>query len=156
MRRMYSKKELEDAIKTTKKNVNTLVDSSGHDRFIEGDIVVPEAQTNITKTYGKWSLSGTHLMLVLAGEIKAASYTDDEVFCEIEIPSWILNKISVIFGNYVDLKSFTIIDSSYASDTQGVNLVKTSSKLQFVQSGNKTLSLPCQFRYSFDLLIDAQ
>ena len=70
MRRMYSEKQIRELVKTTKGyDIVNLVDKDGHERFIEGDIPDPEI-TGLTPIYYKWSLSGTHLMIVMAGTIE--------------------------------------------------------------------------------------
>ena len=42
-----------------------IVDKDGHKRFIEGEIELADSITYLTNLYGKWSLSGSHLMLVI-------------------------------------------------------------------------------------------
>ena len=59
MKRMWSRKELKEMVEQIKKNVNTLVDSDGHDRFISGDITTSTI-AGVEFTYGKWSLRGSH------------------------------------------------------------------------------------------------
>ena len=42
-----------------------IVDNQGNTRFIEGDITIQEV-SGVSKLFGKWSLSGSHLLIVLA------------------------------------------------------------------------------------------
>ena len=64
MRRMYSKKQLD----VMKKDITTLVDSEGHNRFEEWDMT-SETLSGVTFSFKKVSLSGTHIMFVFAGEV---------------------------------------------------------------------------------------
>ena len=72
--------------------MENIKDNSGHNRFIEGDLDTYTV-ANVTFSYAKWSLSGTHLMIVLAGtnkqQVNAGTY-----LAEFEPPTWIYNKIS--------------------------------------------------------------
>lgn len=56
-----------------------IVDKNGNPRFIEGTIT-PETISGITFTYCKWSLSGTHLMIVLAGTCKNVTLANNTTF----------------------------------------------------------------------------
>ena len=70
-----------------------IVDKDGHKRFIEGDITM-ETITGVTQSYGKWSLSGSHLMIVLCASIEnAASITAGTTLARIAIPAWIHEKL---------------------------------------------------------------
>ena len=80
MRRMFSLKQLEEiANKQVQEQVSSgelenvkvfenIVDKDGHKRFIEGDITF-ENITGVSKVYGKWSLSGNHLMIVICPKL---------------------------------------------------------------------------------------
>ena len=48
--------------------MNNIVDSNGNPRFVEGDFTLQE-HDGISYSYSKWSLSGTHLILVITGTI---------------------------------------------------------------------------------------
>ena len=64
-------------------NISTLTDSKGNPRFIEGE-GTPMEMEGFTASYCKWSLSGTHLMIVLSGSFANATVSDvnPTVFCE--------------------------------------------------------------------------
>ena len=99
MRRMFSEKQIEglaqEQSKAVKKDIATLVDADGHNRFIEGDIEIEEI-TGITKTYGKWSLSGTHLLIVLClGAVVGTTISG--TLANITLPSYIASKIVQTF-----------------------------------------------------------
>jgi len=153
MRRMFSEKQIQELVKNTPKDIESLVDSQGHDRFPKGDIEIEEI-TGITKTYGKWSLSGTHLMIVLACKCEnGAIFVSGNTLAEVDIPTWILDKIIPIFSTQVERKSTSCYGADYTTQTLQVNLVKSSGKL-IIQTGSLTLSATRDFRVSFDLIID--
>ena len=152
MKRMWSRKELKEMVELIKKNVNTLVDSDGHDRFIEGDIEFEEI-AGITQTYGKWSLSGTHLMIVVAGSIANGTEISAGKLCSINLPQWVLDKIYEIYNTYVEVKNLEqIYGSGLISQTLGFYLRKTTEL--FIDTGSVTASDDRNFRVQFDLLID--
>lgn len=70
----------------------TIVDSEGHNRFIEGDITLANI-SGLTQTYGKWSLSGTHLMIALAFTISSGTSLGTVALSSITIPEWLGKKI---------------------------------------------------------------
>lgn len=154
MRRMITKNQLDNEIKSVKKDITTLVDANGNDRFIEGPITLAEGQTQIEVSFGKWSLSGTHLMLVIAGQIKASSsFSDYDALFDIELPSWILDKIIPVKSTYVDFKTITGIDSEWASQQINVSLLKDTAKLEVQHTGIKAYTYATDFRLVFDILI---
>ena len=77
--------------------LDDIVDSKGNKRFIEGE-GTPATITGMTITYNKWSLSGTHLMLVLAGTFDN-DVSATATLVSFELPEWILNKIVPIGGD---------------------------------------------------------
>lgn len=134
-------------------------DSDGHNRFIEGTLT-PSSLTGLTITYSRWSLSGTHLMLVVAGELaNNTTIVDGFVLGECDnFPDWIRNKIypSALFG-IVEFKDIRFNStSSWASGTGQVRLRKYNGSLfidknnAFTNDKGETLA----FRIQFDLLID--
>ena len=80
MRRMYSKPQLLEAVEQEAevnglKAFENIVDKDGHKRFIEGTPTNPTIE-GVEITYAKWSLSGTHLMLVMAGNVASTTVLD--------------------------------------------------------------------------------
>ena len=130
-----------------------IVDKDGHERFIEGDITI-ETITGITKTYGKWSLSGSHLLIVLCVAIANATEFDGTI-ASINIPEWIKDKIIPQFVTVVeakDTKAYNINDAS--SQPLVYVLRKDTSKNVYITISNFTASKDRVARLSFDLLID--
>ena len=79
--------------------MNSLTDSSGHQRFVDGNLST-RTITNITHKYSKWSLSGSHFICVEAFNVAAnhtqASYT---VLCTFQVPLWLGQKIYPLVDN---------------------------------------------------------
>ena len=131
-------------------------DASGNLRFIEGDIelngaTIPEG---VTKTYGKWSLSGTHLMIVLAGVVANESVIGGAIWAYVNLPSWVKDKIVALFGNRVIYKSENLYADDGTSQATTIGLVKEGSDITIRNLQNVTLTANRMFRFAFDLLID--
>lgn len=157
-------------IKTAKLNATqnqpifeSIVDKNGNKRFIEGDIAIEEI-TGITKKYGKWSLSGSHLMCVIACEVDANTEIPvwPSVFSYIELPEWIIDKIYPLTNNYLDGKDVNVTpleSSGYSALTQrfAIKVDKTNNQLvvQFDTAQSVTPTDDSGFRLAIDLLIDS-
>lgn len=135
-----------------------IVDAQGHKRFIEGDInLMEDVPATITKVYGKWSLSGSHLMLVLALDIGIAEYEWIGGFADIvNLPQWILDKIypsSALSNSYVDFKGFYAFSEDSSNQQISAYLRKEATAMYISLNG---VSVPKQryTRITFDLLID--
>lgn len=135
-----------------------IVDKDGHKRFIEGNIT-PATISGITYTFAKWSLSGSHLMIVVAMDIAdETELTYVGQLCIINVPDWVLAKIvpnQSSSNTGVDFKTITL----YASDNSKQNcdflLRKNNENGLFITStGGITLTADRSGRLVFDLLID--
>ena len=133
-------------------DVASLIDSAGNSRFIEGEGVLEEI-TGVTYTYNKWSLSGTHLMIVLAGTIADTTAITAGEYVTLNLPSYILDKIYVVFSNVVNRQTVTLWASDYSSQTFSMQLQKYTNNLK-IYFGGVTLTKERNFRVQFDLLID--
>lgn len=155
MKRMWSKNELKKIVKGTQGyNFANLVDKDGHPRFIEGNITI-ETISGITKSYGKWSLSGTHLMIVLACSVADATAIDGGTLANITLPEWITNKIVPTFSNAVLYQSVSMYADNWTSQSLGISLRKPSSnELRIAMESTVILTADRNFRVQFDLLID--
>ena len=139
--------------------LESLKDTNGNNRFIEG-INSNDTLTGLTINFSKWSLSGTHLMIVVAGELAAgATIADSYVLGEcVNIPNWVLSKIypTAIIG-IVEFKEIRFnSQSSWANATGEVRLRKYNGKL-FIDKNNSYTNDKGEtlgFRVQFDLLID--
>ena len=155
MKRMWSIKQLKEFIKSTTKDISTLVDKDGHERFIEGDITLEEI-TGVSKTYGKWSLSGSHLLIVLSIAVADTTVLANGVkFCDISIPKWIYDKVAVIWGaDAVIRQSITLYADNWSTQTMNTLLSKANDVLTIYGLNDLTLTADRKTRIAFDLLID--
>ena len=123
--------------------------------IIEGD-GTPLTITGFTSSYCKWSLSGTHLMLVCAGSIETgvtiAGLTKFAVF---NVPSWVMDKIVAVVGLVIEYKNIEAYATDYSSQTFRVVLRKQDA-LTFTFNSEFTFTKTRDFRVQFDLLIDSE
>ena len=129
-------------------------DTQGHKRFIEGDIDLMDEFTGIQKIYGKWTLSGTHLLLVFCFSIAnqtTLAWTGSFAECK-NIPQWVLDKVVPIAGNYVDEKNFSAFDNNL--DKQQVTCQLRKSDKIWISFGGVTATANRVCRIVYDLLID--
>lgn len=137
-------------------NMEDIVDAQGNKRFVEGDITIEEI-TGVTQTYGKWSLSGTHLMIVVAGNIANGTQTSNlGILANISLPTFILDKLVPIFSNLLDYKSPVAYAANWATQSYPLSLQKGSDKIQLRFESNVTTSADRSFRWQFDFLIDTE
>lgn len=136
-----------------------IVDKNGNSRFIEGDITLLESVSSIIQTYGKWSLSGSHLIFVVSGRIPANTTIGTLVLARIELPTWIMNKIIPSGQNEYQ------VAVKYAEQWEDRNafvqpimycgLQKlTNNNVQLATWGEKVFTNETFIRLQFDLLID--
>ena len=138
------------------KILENITDANEHYRFVEGDGVVNSSFTGFTSAYCKWSLSGTHLMMVLAGTFANGavipSVLDLAVF---NLPQWIYDKIYPVWSAYLEDKLITMYNNSWGQQTVDVALLKDAGAMKFrFLGGPTTLTDDRSFRVQFDLLID--
>lgn len=154
MKRMWSKNELRKIIQETYGiDIDNLVDKNGHERFIEGNIDILEEVPEITKTYGKWSLSGTHIMFVLAGAIANGTELNGKTISIIDIPDWIKAKIIPIHSVSVVLQQTLTMYGGTAQTIQAYLEKNAQGRVSIYFSGF-TANADKTFRVAFDLLID--
>ena len=131
-----------------------LNDSNGNARFVEGNLTT-KTVTGVTFTYAKWSLSGSHLMLVLCGEVAANATLGYGAWGEVELPDYIINKISNVFSSYIAVNEYKAYHDDWTSIDVSLAYQKIGNKIYFTQvdSANNT-NADAHFRIQFDLLID--
>ena len=132
-----------------------IVDKDGHKRFIEGDFTM-ETIEGVTQTYGKWSLSGSHLMFVLCFEAENDSVIPTDRLANITLPEWINAKIFNTYGTtYIDRKSVSMVGATWAVQYLDVSMQKSPTGVNFNTHVNPvTLNSKKGCRIQFDLLID--
>lgn len=131
-----------------------IVDKDGHKRFVEGELD-EETPVKSGALYKKWSLSGTHLMIVFSGVIPAGtSFSNYETLFKCSLPTWIMNKIYPVRSGYIELaKTFNGITESYGSKTIQLSMAK-EDKLNVSFYGSHSFAEKTYYRIVFDLLID--
>ena len=138
----------------------TITDSHGNKRFVEGDITM-ETITGVTQTYGKWSLSGTHLMIVLVFTTDAnTALPSNRALAKIALPQFVLNKIIPLDqSDYVEQKVYYMRGKvNWWQSTYSLNIFlgKNPNYLYVsTTSAIPTINNDCVTRVQFDLLIDA-
>jgi hypothetical protein len=135
-----------------------ITDRNGNKRFIEGNITM-EAIEGVTQTFGKWSLSGTHLMIALVGELSAGYTLPAIIARNIVLPSWIRNKIVHISGDVVSYSHMLIARKSTSGGNPTADNIDTSLLDWITVYGIIVTQQPAKdydrvFRVQFDLLID--
>ena len=134
--------------------LSDIVDANGNPRFVEGDITTGTF-SGVTFTYAKWSLSGTHLMLVVSMDLESmASFTTiGTVLAYVELPEYIYNKI---FGTVLDWKNSNVFSSQQMVNNIQVYLKKQNNRIEFVTAANYGGGTAGTDRIQFDLLIDSE
>ncbi|MBO7733410.1 MAG: hypothetical protein J6S67_12670 [Methanobrevibacter sp.] len=138
------------------KILENIEDAQGHKRFIEGNGSV-SAIEGLIPTYCKWSLSGSHLMCVLAGTLEEnAEIENGAIICTFSIPSWISEKIYNVWAEYIEIRTLTATASDWTTQTSGYVYGKLNDGRLFLQKINGSLvaDKDRNFRIAFDLLID--
>ena len=136
--------------------MSNIVDSHGNKRFVEfnGDANSIEG---VTITYNKASLSGSHLMVVLAGSIANGTTIDNsKVLAFYNIPAYIMNKIIPVWGSNIEVKNVSAFAEDWTSQSFQCVLAKNiSTQLGIFKAGSTTFTAGRKFRIQFDLLIDS-
>ena len=162
MRRMYSKNQLEELAKQTIENADSLQvfesidDKDGHARFIEGN-GTPLSLEGFNSVFCKWSLSGTHLMFVLAGSITANTNVNvSSKLAQFDLPEWVRNKIYPLFegGFLIEYKTIIATTISYTQVNIPIYVDKNSTGIAFYNQSTIEESATIYFRMTCDLLID--
>lgn len=134
-------------------------DANGHKRFVDGDGVVSEI-AGLTSVYCKWSLSGSHLMCVFAGNVADESVIPTSiVLAYFGMPQWIMDKIYPVFATaYLETKSVTFTADDWSTQSLPVAIGKyddgTNAYVDIISIDTLTLTKNRSFRISIDLLID--
>lgn len=134
--------------------LENIKDSSGNLRFIEGDINIEEIE-GVTQAYGKWSLSGTHLMVVLAVDIaNGVQLVNNSVLAYFSLPSYIFNKIVPLWSTTVTIKNILAYAEDFNVQSFTIVLNKDSEQMRIRTGVNPLTTSLKHLRIEFDLLID--
>lgn len=136
--------------------MNNIVDSHGNKRFVEGNIAI-EPISGVTKIYGKWSLSGTHLMIrLILNFANNTTLEGSSKICTINLPQWIMNKITSLYDVYISFNNFNTSGNG-ADTTIKLSLRKfNTNALAIYNSATAYVSKRFEtVQIQFDLLIDS-
>ena len=136
--------------------LDNIVDSQGNKRFIEGR-GNPETITGVTSLYCKWSLSGTHLMLVYALNLDSGTSLNARTdICSFELPQWILDKIYSTFNGLVNVVDALYVPDGNTPTAKQEWLYKTATGLKITNKTGVQATNASYLRIQFDLLIDSE
>ena len=160
-KRMWTDREIRsmavDSVenKSNLKVFENIVDKAGHKRFIEGDVALDEnVPSSLTFIYGKWTLSGSHLMIVLSYKIADATTTGYiGTLATINLPDWIKSKIVALGGTTIASKNFDAFGADDTAQSVSVRLRKSGDSIFMTQS-SVTTTAERTVRVEFDLVID--
>lgn len=133
-----------------------IVDSDGYKRFQKFEATLNPI-AGLTISYAKASLSGTHLMLVIAGSIaNGTTITNGTTLTYFPVPDFIYNEVYPVWGDiYIETKQTLLYGADWSTQTLSAVLQKTTNnRLAILNTGNLTLNADRSFRVQFDLLID--
>lgn len=133
-----------------------IVDKDGHKRFVEGDIDTATI-SGVSFTYGKWSLSGTHLMIVIAFDIVSGTFLNSLSLGTITLPKWIYDKIVPLWADaFIEVKTLPVYNDDWTNQNLSVALsLKGNNQLDIrIPAVSFTASRNRSARFGYDLLID--
>lgn len=135
----------------------TITDRHGNKRFIEGNLTTSEI-VGVTYNYAKWSLSGTHLMLVLGFTIDPnTTIVVNTVLASVVLPQFIRDKIITLWGNSgISMQKFTLIETGGITQDVRIYLSTLNDDTLYIKPylDNITTNSRVNGRIQFDLIID--
>ena len=129
-----------------------ITDSNDRNRFVGGN-----GTSGYASIYCKWSLSGTHLMIVSAGSFNnGVEIPNNAVIAMFTPPAWVINKIVPVWASeYIQKIEVELVADDWTRQTMPVTLRKHNYDLYIeTQGGSITLTANRAFRVQFELLID--
>lgn len=136
------------------KAFENIVDAQGHARFVEGD-GTPYELTGYTPSYYKWSLSGSHLLLVVAGKFADTTSITNSDIVAFKLPKWVYDKIYPVWQNWIEAQTITLINDDWTSQQCAMALRKGGDDSLVIRiTGSVTMTKERNFRCQFDLLVD--
>lgn len=140
--------------------LENIVDSKGNKRFIEGEgTPVTPSPTGITITKTFWSLSGTHLILVVLGSAANGTIVADGTsLAKFYLPKYIFDKIEAVWStNGVASTNFTYVSDTWSTQDAKAAIIKDTDNLTITTAyGGTTLTTDKKFKIQFDLVINLE
>ena len=142
--------------------MEAIKDSENKNRFISGDLVFFSNNIGLTKVFGRYSLSGTHLQIavLLSNETNNdITVTTSTIMVHCNVPSWVANKIYTSPGttSLIELKTFNIANKRTLLIFKGSKkalLEKVNNNLRIIAAEDIILQPGDFIRISFDLIIE--
>ena len=130
-------------------------DADGHKRFVEFD-GTPATITGVNIVFCKASLSGSHLMIVIAGNVAESTTIGAVNLAMFDLPEWIRNKIYPLWagGNLIEYKNVGAVATTYDEKQMKLYEDKTQNGLGIYLRESFVADADYAFRIQFDLLID--
>lgn len=134
--------------------MENIVDLAGNKRFVEGDIELT-LESGFDTPYAKWSLSGTHLMIVIVISGENTAVHSAGTIATIDLPKYINDKIVRGLQSILERKNIILYASDSTTQSVNVEILKDPSDNVKLYMSAITMSADRQGRIQFDLLIDA-
>lgn len=135
-----------------------IIDKDGNKRFIEGELNINNEFIGLNILYNKWSLSGTHLIFVLAGYVESGNDISRNVLGGVTLPEFIRDKIVPVWSqdNSVEIKNVVCRNISGNNPVDlDIRLLKSGYDIYIYNNVAVTsIAEDKYFRIQFDLLID--
>lgn len=139
-----------------------IVDANGHKRFVEFEPTILDENLSALEPYCSCSLSGTHLMLVLAFNVAngvsiGGAYSG---LVQVDLPAWVKSKIvGMAGGNYLHYEpALTGYTSGFTALTKKIkySILKNTNGIAIAweEGSAYTWTETGTYRIAFDLLID--
>ena len=158
MRKMYSKKQIETmSVGSVKEKFNEIFteEFSTLKEFESGDIE-GETITGISYLYGKWALSGNHIMIVLSGSLETGnSIPDNTLLAKVNLPQSVKDKIVPIALTTVVVSPTLFYANDFNANSKNISLRKTGQgEIEIYNNGGSiSFNENRKFRFQCDLVI---
>ena len=155
-----SQKSIAGAMEKKPTLMSNIVDSHGNKRFVEGNITMVPRQ-GFTNTYGKWSLSGTHLMIVIAFDLDSGVATPvNGILAQFSLPEFIYSNIKNLWNDVASIIDVNVREKAlwYKSKIlDNIQLHKDDNQRCSIRTSGTTITTTAlsACRIQFDLLIDS-
>lgn len=140
--------------------METIKDSENNNRFIGGDLLF-FSDIGLTKVFGRYSLSGTHLQIaaLLSNDTKNdITLNTATIMVHCYVPDWVADKIYTLPGmTAIELKTFDIANKNAILTIKAgkkVLIEKVANNLRIISAEDITLQPGDFIRLSFNLIIE--
>ena len=141
--------------------METIKDSENNSRFIGGDLLF-FSDIGLTKVFGRYSLSGTHLQIaaLLSNETKNdITLTVSTIMVHCYVSNWVADKIYTVPGasSFIELKTFDIANKNAVLTIKAAKkafIEKVANNLRIIAAEDIILHPGDFIRISFNLIIE--